>query len=536
MGSPDPEPIDGRPELLWRTSADAIKAKKPSEHSTDDESVVRTKSLPALDRKLRQAHAAAFEDFEGFHADDGPPGLPHQIRVRKPSALNVQNKLAEGIFVGPHSSQSRRVKTKAAPAEAATTRTAVHILMPDEQASSTESNANRRKLSATLQVVRSRDSVYEVIWEDSLTLQPVEDAEPDLTVAAQAESLLGVKQVNTKLAAWSWGFDPTQIYVYEGSPDQPTTVSANSGKAQHAHNTDSSSSTKPSWQPTFDSGSSDEPSPLLEADTMTQRRRSSAPAVIVEPTANVIESIPHEVAPSPPNVTASKRRKLLGNRKDSNAPNEDEHFKDHRDSLMLAHERIFHDDSFVGTANSRADKGKKVRVAPETRVESLKRSTWTKPLPKADVPAVNDHADAAELQDTRLINSIATKVRTPNRASLSEPEAHDGWLRLSAEESGPVAVPEAARDLRTTSDVKEGSQQPFLVLNTPVHTPVRHQAESSDKRSEPATASTAASRARQADNRRSDKPSRKSLAPQSTQSGRRGSVRHEDRFPASSSG
>ena len=43
--------------------------------------------------------------------------------------------------------------------------------------------------------------------------------------------------------------------------------------------------------------------------------------------------------------TFQQRRNLLGNHKFSNIPLEEEHFQRHRDSLVLAHKRIFHENT-----------------------------------------------------------------------------------------------------------------------------------------------------------------------------------------------
>lgn len=103
------------------------------------------------------------------------PMKPKQIRVRRASKSRAPNKLVEKTFHLCEHADSIENFAKGPSAEVATTRTAVHLFgLVDDP-----SNDRQRRLSATLQVVRSCNSVYEVIWEDTAD--------------------------DTNLAAWSWG-------------------------------------------------------------------------------------------------------------------------------------------------------------------------------------------------------------------------------------------------------------------------------------------------------------------------------------------
>lgn len=157
--------------------------------------------------------------------------VPWEIRLRKPteprispmesiSSLSSLTSARDGDDEQEKSTETHQetpqwpiVYRKSSLAEAAVTRTAVHLFgaaqTMESANNSSESIISTGRVSATLQVVRSPDSVYEIIWEDNRVVQPQEQGEeshhtPETAQAVEASDNK-YWQTNTELAAWSWG-------------------------------------------------------------------------------------------------------------------------------------------------------------------------------------------------------------------------------------------------------------------------------------------------------------------------------------------
>lgn len=140
--------------------------RQATQFATAPPSPTQDKEKTSGEKQAAEATSPAAEQGK-LQALDSPRALPKQIRVRRPTKPLVPNKLANDIlYMYEHPDAEHRL-VKSPPAEAATTRTAVHLfaLQPPEVYEETTPlpGTGQRKLSATLQVVRSRDSIYEVI-------------------------------------------------------------------------------------------------------------------------------------------------------------------------------------------------------------------------------------------------------------------------------------------------------------------------------------------------------------------------------------
>ena len=181
---------EGRPVLGPHTDYRSVaKSTHPHRAARSKEAVVATKRTdrgngddPTMERKhIASAPAPpspSTDEQQGLEALHQPltsvkaelaklqiPQLPKQIRVRRPTKPNVHHtKLVKDLLYLYEHPECKRSLAKGPLAEAATTRTAVHLfaLRPPEVYEE-DAGKKQRKLSATLQVVRSRDSVYEVI-------------------------------------------------------------------------------------------------------------------------------------------------------------------------------------------------------------------------------------------------------------------------------------------------------------------------------------------------------------------------------------
>ncbi|KAI9720130.1 MAG: hypothetical protein M1828_005776 [Chrysothrix sp. TS-e1954] len=379
-------------------------------------------------RRSMEALHSSFKNFEGVFQEgqtSESPGLPQEIRLRRPSGQPRKNlpplgsTLKANVKAESSGAPRRRsslphadISVKSEIAYEAVTHTAVHIFQPaladpPAELPSTIDEGSKTH-SATLQVVRTRNSVYEVIWEDKLSTKHVETNASSKRSSADAEALSSVAAwsqessansaepelpqklvlVNTKLAAWSWGIDQESAYHFRAlnngpPPAAPTTTPAHADRSK-ATSTCSlpiplidaldlpSAIPEVNIEDTATSSSSSEPTP---DDTLRRKRRSSevsgfAPASLDPGSATT--------ASQKPNLTANQRKDLLGNRKLSNITSEDDHFQSHRDSLMLAHERLHHDasDEDIVDMGKLADKAKPAKH--DDRVAQLRKTTWSK--------------------------------------------------------------------------------------------------------------------------------------------------------------
>ncbi|KAI9652546.1 MAG: hypothetical protein M1831_006737 [Alyxoria varia] len=171
---------------------------------------------------------------------------PRQVRVRKSSAPSAYQQSRSALSLldrrntssgmcKRHASDSALhtslMSKKSCPAEAATTRIATHIFSPDDPYDEDEESMSlmrspRRRHSATLQVVRSRRSVYEVIWEDTLVRGSTPGSEYSGSLALSGPTAEGAESalahIDTKLAGWSWE-EGSELEKFE--PETETTAS-----------------------------------------------------------------------------------------------------------------------------------------------------------------------------------------------------------------------------------------------------------------------------------------------------------------------
>lgn len=215
-------------------------------------------------------------------------------------------------------------------------------------------------------------------------------------------------------------------------------------------------------------------------DEVVTLRRSTDPGKYQ---AHGREPSPGLFSPQSSGVGKQMRVRLLGNRKPSNLPTEEQRFKSYRDSLMLAHQRLFRDDGGpvgVKERSSTDSKGKQKAVDPV--VESLKRSTWSKPQLHEEInnesPQHLSDETGKLTEETRPINLIARAVRSPSRGVPKDahPNKND-WLPLSEDvhpKANAVESPPQASSLKRhpspyPSRGGSGSDDGFLSLTPVVH-------------------------------------------------------------------
>ena len=221
--------------------------------------------------------------------------------------------------------------------------------------------------------------------------------------------------------------------------------------------------------------STDEP---IVNDEVTRYRRATDPEPRA-PAGDPFKTSPQGFSPQSSGIGKQTRRRLLGNRKVSNLPVEEEHFKTHRDSLTLTHERLSADEESTAeeeTQPSAINRGKEKLHG--RALESLKRKTWSRSHPpecshkQAQAPVAEITSDARQFSVP--INQVATKIRSPFR-----PEKKDEWLRLS--EDGHPQASSASNPPRPSSLKRHPSPWPddmgtktvehFLKLSPTHHEP-----------------------------------------------------------------
>lgn len=275
-------------------------------------------------------------------------------------------------------------------------------------------------------------------------------------------------QVDTTLAGWSWGPDP-DARRDSNSTMAPTPVNTQAFNSQRKSEHESSVSNSPVSSPTVELPTrsdslwsrSRSPSPPVD-EALAVRRRMSAPSSMLGAAAS-----PTRPALSP-GVDRRTRRELLGSRKPSNYPAEELHFKDHRDSVQLYHERLIRrdDEEQVERVASSQSGPSRSRAAVEPKIDSLRHSTWSR-------PKIRDNFSASAGPQSKPINSIAKQVRSPDKDEGGDQQLQtqgESWLALSA----PV--------------VQQHQQQPGQQPPTPSH---ESSSSSSDSRRSLSGSSTA---------------------------------------------
>lgn len=258
-----------------------------------------------------------------------------------------------------------------------------------------------RRISSTLQIVQSRDSIYEVIWEDSLAAESAAsvthsrrisatDLDHEISTHPFENTGAGVGRVNTTMAAFHWSANtaqhsssaPSSRYLHGRSVSQLALLRDDTGESYESY--------EQSIQPTQSVDSSEIPAESVPSDTgiiagsddaspyVTPADAETSPQPGVAAHRHFIQKVveARNRAPSPiahigPSAISGKqRRELLGNRKVSDFSNDHDPFAGHRDSLVLAHKRIFHDQI------EKMEKALHSDEAPDPRVDHLRSETW----------------------------------------------------------------------------------------------------------------------------------------------------------------
>lgn len=146
---------------LPETNSKAKKTRRSSKASSVANKDISA-NLPLVNQKLAEAAPRFFDQKEVLHDHNGNFDGPKAIRLRRATGeAKTHNKLLESVLARGKGF----VQPKTDIVDAAVTRTAVHLFTEDplERERQSTASESHRKLSATLQVVRSRTSVYEVI-------------------------------------------------------------------------------------------------------------------------------------------------------------------------------------------------------------------------------------------------------------------------------------------------------------------------------------------------------------------------------------
>lgn len=353
----------------------------------------------------------SLDDFEGAQGTHRPAPLeraetepslsvPHEIRLRRASRQkqldlrrrsmpHLADRSSSVVPPGDHSSPPYSVSLKSTIAEPVLTHAWTNRTAPQDMIEERSAITTTRASGSTLQVVQSRDSVYEVIWEDSKVCSTTPNhavKTPARTFADYNATRLPDEPIlgDTTMAAWYWKGSThdsaPSLHTVNMPPSQkitqPITIAGRTMQGKH-------------WY--FNGGQDDGEvaltAPISARPHVTEMRRQSStesrPHTRTIPSmSSVIDAgnrsagLTEYVAPSA--ISARQRRELLGNRKYSNNNNspEEEHFTGHRDSLVLAHNRIFHDHEKHGFIAHGEE-------APDPRIGQLKRETWHVKRPKS---------------------------------------------------------------------------------------------------------------------------------------------------------
>lgn len=380
------------------------------------------------------AITAPFEGFDSsVHEEDVGEEtqelqIPLSIRLRRASE-QYQNQVAQrkkslsllksggtntssaatSTNVQSESSRLPLVSRKSSVVSAAVTHTNVNPFIAEVDSAQNATKEPQMKPNATLQIVQSRDSVYEVIWEDSL-VHGVVQAESVKTSrsndAPQSHNQGRLKRANTKLAAWTWGHLPSSPFNTESQGEvlfEPSnTLQFLSGTSHELFDTEERADTiqpddppKPSPPPKPSSPphlSLTIPNEEAEVEPLPKRRSSTSEG----------------------RLSPQQRRQLLGNRKLSNLSPEEEHFNTHRDSLVLAHHRIFREDVALPTRlHPRPDE------VMDPHIQHLPQDTWARPKQGASSSEHEaEHVDSVALASAPGHRSLDATVGSLDAPSL----------------------------------------------------------------------------------------------------------------------
>lgn len=447
---------DGKCDPLFHLSAADASRYSPNESSSSDEIGGFFGDMPtSISTQSGKNSANAFPGFEGVHTltrahTHSGILVPTKIQLRRASSKDANidgRRQSDASTIRParpkrptaagqatNAGLAPPTRHKSALAGTALTHTYVHLFLPsdpqDERRASLQNG--RRKVSATLQVVRSRDSVYETIWEDEDLIVREHDFLRSTSTSTSSSSgqenvvpkthspshhskdTLDKSNFSSKMTKWSWEGELEPHIGSAPSTWRPTiyaTPRTGSPPPEAIVPAPESPSAKATPPPVLFS-------PIIEEPYLEEVEANFVPASSPEttpldlPSPNIPEPMPRRSSsPRPPPspflggsaLSPKRRRELLGKRKASNQAPAEEHFTTHRDSLVLAHKRIFQEDidaaaSHVGDALSHGhepqpSKPESPKLEPdegspprEMRISQLKHETWHRPVPRASPP------------------------------------------------------------------------------------------------------------------------------------------------------
>jgi len=278
-----------------------------------------------------------------------------QYRSQVLSRLHSKTEHHPKSDTSPISKLAPVILHKSSVAGAAVTHTNVNSFRSEFANVPIKSQEGAIKLNATLQIVQSRDSIYEIIWEDnpsSVAPQPDEESGHNVSHGRTARSQ---NPVETKVAAWAWSSPFSSESQGEIVFVLPTTSKSSEHITPTDHDPEQIDSIKQSRE-------------VQQKPPKIQRN----PSEIQRNDDVVLPFHRRRASTSDGRLSPQQRQHLLGHRRLSNLDPDDEHFCTHRDSLLLAHRRIFQDD---GGDPSKINLQTKELIDPH--ILQLRQATWT---------------------------------------------------------------------------------------------------------------------------------------------------------------
>jgi len=394
--------------------ADALPEASEEEYHDLIDIVLEETSLLSDDAEVNQKRrpvvkALSFKGFDSSNIQGDPLDESHEIpiplsiRLRRASeqyqAQSSQRKrslslLYSGSVAKPSAAlTSPAVFHKSSIASAAVTHTNVNPFVSDTPAVTKELKQGQMKLNATLQIVQSRDSIYEVIWEDR-PVQGSDVGEPVKPTPTKPEP------VNNELATWTWGH-------------RPQTPSSLFSMPSHGKVINPPRSASKSIACTVQANNSSEAIDSAEQAVANQKLSSPDRRLSLDVPPEAEETIEplhrRRASVSDGHLTPQQRRLLLGNRKLSNLSPEEEHFSTHRDSLLLAHRRIFRDE--VGTSHKVHPPAEEPVLDPH--ILQMRHDTWSLPRAEIEHASIVGQASAPEYNTFDLTVSTSESPPSP---------------------------------------------------------------------------------------------------------------------------
>ncbi|KAJ9662560.1 hypothetical protein H2201_006048 [Coniosporium apollinis] len=396
---------------------------------------------------------------------------------------------------------SAGTRRKSTAADTATTLTDVLALPSTTSSISDKSKSLSQKTSSisnsTVQIVESRNGVFEVVWDDSDPDESDEDqpepsrsqffqeseSEYTRTDESTGPSLAGLHRVNSKLANWSWNDDSddgrnrvgrcrfkpeVQVFTGELSPDS---------EVAHLDLHAPPSSKLPSEHPSREGSRLPAPRrpdlaiPAIEDETGHSEFTITSLEEIDEDHETGQTSLATVPGPYVDNksgqVAANSRRRQLSNlvRRLSNLPEKDEHFKSHRDSLVLSRKQFYHEvsskhlDSIAVAKERLKRKLHRAPTAPKTiRVKPTQQVRFggLSPIMDASPPTASAAGSYERHSVTRSIDQItgssptqpAPRVKFNNKSPVI---SESNWPLPSGAQVSPSSPPRTSLRQRITA-------------------------------------------------------------------------------------